>query len=256
MAKIKDVLEGDVYGELKVVSKIADTRFFNCICINGLHEKKVRGDHLNEKNTCVECRKNNKYVGEFFNRLEVVEYLRSDKYFNKTYKVRCFCGNEFEVIISAIKSGHTRSCGCIINKYGDLSKDERYSNWYSMKQRTTNKNNTNYQHYRDLIQGVMIEPEWVDNPEYFYDEIGQKNNAEDTIDRIDNHKGYVKGNVRWADKKTQQLNRDTKRGISGHKYISFDKRRNKFVSYNYNGKFIGQFDDVESALVAQKTAMC
>lgn len=193
---------------------------------------------MSKDKKCRTCSIEQSHIGEVINGIEIVKYSHSDKTGNKYYWFKCYCGNEFLSIYSFVNSGHTRSCGCLTNKYGNLSKDPRYRNWVAMVQRTTNKNHKAYKHYHDIIQGTVIEKSWVESPEEFYKEIGEKPGKNYTIDRINNSKGYVRGNVKWSTRSEQQLNRFTKRGETGEKYIYKDKRRNAYVAYAYN-KTIG-----------------
>jgi len=201
---------------------------------------------------CKECKQVNDHIGSKINGIIILKYIKTDSCYNKYYECKCFCGNTFTATWSSINSGHTKSCGCVTNKYGEYSKDDRFKNWSAMIQRVTNPNNESYEHYHKLIQGKIIEDKWVESPKCFYDEIGYKPDNSYSIDRIDNHKGYVKGNVRWADRSTQQNNRDTKRGYSNHKYIYFDKRRKKYLVYGNKRKiYLGQFETIEEALDAK-----
>lgn len=255
MFRMVKELVGATFGEFTVLRRSqSNKKYYVCECKKG-HVKRIRRDHLFELPICQECKKHNDHIGDVINGITILEYIRSDKYNNKYYKVRCFCGKEFISIYSSIHSGHTKSCGCLVNKYGDLSKDTRYTNWLAMVKRVTNPNNKAYDHYHSLIHGKVIEEDWVKSPENFYKEIGDKPDSSYTIDRIDNSLGYVKGNVKWSTHQEQQLNRTTKRGATNRKYIYYDKRRYVYVAYSYvpKGKnYIGQFKRLEDAIKAQR----
>lgn len=52
-------------------------------------------------------------AGEKFGRLTPIEVVDIDKYYNKLWLCRCDCGNEIIVRQNCLKSGNTRSCGCL-----------------------------------------------------------------------------------------------------------------------------------------------
>lgn len=59
-------------------------------------------------------------IGKRFNKLTVIEFIGNDKYRRKVWKCKCDCGNEINLDTARIKSGHTKSCGCI-SKSKDLT---------------------------------------------------------------------------------------------------------------------------------------
>lgn len=61
--------------------------------------------------------------------------------------------------------------------------------------------------------GLGIEPAWVADPRLFVEHIGPKPSPKHEVDRIDNSKGYVLGNVRWATSQQQKENRSNTRWI-------------------------------------------
>lgn len=244
-----------VFGRLTVLyASETRRRYYVCKCSCG-NTTEVRVDHLvrNETKKCSKCPRTD-YVGRVINGIKVLKFVKSDEYHSQYYELECTCGNKFVTIIANVISGHTSSCGHISNKYGNLSKDPRYRNWAAMIQRVTNPNHQSYAHYHELIKGKIVEEEWLESPKGFYDELGEKPSPEYTVDRIDNHLGYIKGNIRWASRSTQQRNRETVVGISGRHYIYYNGGRHKWEVYAMvkgKKKYIGAYADLEDAISAQ-----
>ena len=65
----------------------------------------------------------------------------------------------------------------------------------------------------------MYEP-WIDDPVAFISYIGQPPSSSHTLDRIDNSKGYLPGNIRWATPLEQGSNKSNNRIVvfQGEKY--------------------------------------
>ena len=129
----------------------------------------------------------------------------------------CDCGNLNEVYIGTLRSGHTKSCGCLNHEPTNLKHGKHetrlYSIYCAMKKRCYNKN---YHQYKDWGgRGITICDEWLNDFMDFYNwsmSNGYQNNL--TIDRIDNDKGYSPSNCRWVDMKTQRRNSRRIRNIT------------------------------------------
>lgn len=52
-------------------------------------------------------------AGDVFYRLTVISFSHHDKRWRRHYLVRCECGNEKTVQGTLLRSGNTRSCGCL-----------------------------------------------------------------------------------------------------------------------------------------------
>lgn len=78
-----------------------------------------------------------------------------------------------------------------------------YLTWTGMRQRCNNKNHTFYPRYGGV--GIKVCKRWDDSFIKFLEDMGDRPLGT-TIDRIDNYKGYCKGNCRWATKKEQSNN--------------------------------------------------
>jgi hypothetical protein len=74
-----------------------------------------------------------------------------------------------------------------------------------MIQRCHNPNNKDYKNYGG--RGIKVCDMWRESFEAFYMMLGPKPSAEYTIERIDYNKGYEPGNVKWATRQEQVLNK-------------------------------------------------
>ena len=82
-----------------------------------------------------------------------------------------------------------------------------YGAWNKARNRCHNKNNLDYPRYGG--RGIEMLSEWREDfwafAAYVDSNLGEK--GELTLDRIDNERGYIPGNIRWASMAEQSRNR-------------------------------------------------
>lgn len=144
----------------------------------------------------------------------------------------CSCGNFTKVSSAELSANDTQSCGCLhLEKIAVTNKAfaEKHTThgmsgtveqkaWKRIKSRCTNPNSEEYAVY----SLVGISAEFAKDFLTFYKDIGpapESVKGRVSVDRIDNNKGYVEGNVRWATDEMQARNKgmytNNKSGVNG-----------------------------------------
>lgn len=161
-------------------------------------------------------------TGQRFGRLVVIVRAGTSPKREATWKCLCECGKTIVLPSYNLRSGNTKSCGCLNSEEArkraathNMSRSRLHRVWEGMKQRCCNPNSARYHQYGG--RGITICAEWQNDFQAFYDWAmanGYDENApkgQCTIDRIDNDKGYSPDNCRWVDMKTQRNNRSDSR---------------------------------------------
>lgn len=102
-----------------------------------------------------------------------------------------------------------------------------YEKWNGMQQRIDNPNNEAYYRYgnKGLTHDFKYFIDFVDYMlESYLEHVAKYGEENTTLERIDNTKGYIKGNIRWATWKEQYDNRGKNKEFvaispTGEKYI-------------------------------------
>ena len=123
------------------------------------------------------------------------------------WSVLCDCGTVVLVRGDHLRSGRSRSCGCLnsdvvrarneVGKHGMARTDQRhplYNTWLGMVQRCCNPASKDFKRYGE--RGVQVCARWRDSFEAFLEDMGPKPSPKHQIDREDNDGIYEPGNCR------------------------------------------------------------
>lgn len=208
-------------------------------------------------------------TGQRFGRLVALEpmFVQGDKRKRYYWRCKCDCGNECTVNADSLRGGHTKSCGCIINKHGQTN-TRLHSIWTHMKQRCYNPKNKYYADYGG--RGIGVCDEWRSRDTGFvtFRDWAVRNGYRDdlTIERVDVNLGYSPENCTWIPMKEQVWNRRvtlrfevngksmTIRDLSEMSGISPKCLRNRITRYGMTAE--EAINHKKHAKIVQETKLC
>lgn len=151
-------------------------------------------------------------VGQTFGRLTVdAELSERDGCGAIMYACSCDCGATASVAGISLRSGHTKSCGCLYSEtrksicrtHGkSRTNNLTYNSWLRMRRRCSGAAFKDQAHYSG--RGISVCERWNSFSNFLAD-MGARPPGT-TLDRIDNDGNYEPGNCRWASNAEQSRN--------------------------------------------------
>lgn len=205
-------------------------------------------------------------IGNTYNRLTVVSRAENTKAQCVQWLCKCSCGVLTKVTAALLRSGHTKSCGCLQKENSanrltshNMSRSSTYGIHRAVLTRCYSSTHNKYPNYGG--RGITVCDRWREPAPQgflnFLEDMGERPEGM-SIDRVDNNLGYSKENCRWVDSSTQSYNqRRSKRNSSGVVGVKWWKTREVWVAeIHHQGEriHIGYFNDFDLAVTARKEA--
>ena len=201
-------------------------------------------------------------TGQRFGRLTVIKRAENNKYGTAQWTCKCECGNTIYSTASNLKSGRTKSCGCLQRELNRKRFEKR--NLYEERNKyivgyTTNTNKEFYVDKEEFDKIKNISWHELSNGYVAHKDKGEKvvtlhryiMNAPENlvVDHINHNKmDNRKSNLRLTTQKENSLNKtDLPKGISKHKV-----KNNIYFMVQLGGRYRGNYKTYEEALEARK----
>lgn len=168
-------------------------------------------------------------AGERYGNLVAIERLPTTSNGSR-WVFKCDCGNRTEALLSNVRCGAVKSCGCLgsRNTIGQRSlkhghgigfkKSRTATAWRNAKTRCFNRKNEKYSDYGG--RGITMCEEWSNDFRTFLRDMGECPDGL-TLERDDVNGNYEPGNCRWATPKEQVNNRRKTLRVEGHPLVDF-----------------------------------
>lgn len=142
--------------------------------------------------------------GQRVGRLVVIERAGVDGRGRRRWRCKCDCGNEVVRTASQLggSNGTTRSCGCLSKergREGHANPNYKHGMWQTAE----------YRIWAGITRHgrrITVCRDWRSSFEAFFRDVGPRPSPDVSLTRINDDRGYLPGNVRWATKSERGSN--------------------------------------------------
>lgn len=172
-------------------------------------------------------------VGDKHYRWTVISESNEKRNGRRLWLCQCECGTERLKLLTEIKHGLSKSCGCYNREQSSKkhaehgkSKDPIYTVWKNMKKRCNYEGSCDYYLYG--ARGIKVCDRWLTFAN-FYEDMGDIPFPGAQIDRIDTNGDYTPENCRWT---TATQNMRT-------------RRMNHYITYQGETRCITEWEEIK-----------
>jgi hypothetical protein len=189
-------------------------------------------------------------TGQKYGRLTCVKEAGRNKCGQVLWECRCDCGNRTLATTNDLRTGNTKSCGCIkreiiikrnvthaLSKGRDGKKTRLYNKWVRMKQRCFDKSSSDYDRYGG--RGITVCSDWLKYKSFYDWAVTSDYQDGLTIERKNVNGNYEPSNCKWITMEEQARN----------------KRNNHFITFGKSRKTLaewGEITGIESSTIRQR----
>ena len=175
---------------------------------------------------------------------------------------RCICGVEKEIVITSVRLGKIKSCGCMrqkmladANTTHGLSKKDSYYLWKNIMSRCYCEKDVNFKNYGG--KGICVCDDWKDV--FLFCEWANNNGYKKglQIDRINNSGNYEPNNCQFITHGENNavgkkgMNRNNKSGYTGVFWCSDRSKWEVSIKLDYKRIQLGRYENIHDAVEAR-----
>lgn len=169
-------------------------------------------------------------TGQRFGRWTVLS--KAERRTQRYWICRCDCGNTRKIAQNTLRSGQSRSCGCLRTRLthghavGHRTTPE-YHAWIAMRQSCSNPSCTAYPRYGG--RGVRVCERWQESFANFLADVGKRPSADHVFSRRDKKGHFEPTNVHWILRSTRSRSR----------------RNNRILEYNGQKRSVAEWAEMK-----------
>lgn len=151
-------------------------------------------------------------IGQKYGMLEIIREHSKSRSGHIRYTCKCDCGKECNVLLTHLRQGNSKSCGCVIK--AKVGKNSPYwtgagdisGNFWNQIERSANGSKR-----KTIVISITKEYAWslfvkqkgkcaLTNLDLSFPKHGKDKSSTASLDRIDSSKGYEADNIQWVHK--------------------------------------------------------